>query len=77
MTYKARKFWAAVVLLVGLPVYIVLAITVVGLFERPPLWLELVIYIGLGMAWILPFKGLFRGIGKPDPDAPPEDDASG
>ena len=70
MSYKARKFWSAVVLLVGLPLYIVVALTVVGWFERPPLWLELAIYVGLGFLWALPFRRLFRGIGKPDPDAP-------
>ncbi len=72
MTYKARKFWSAVVLLVGLPIYIVAAVTVVGLFERPPIWLELAVYVVLGIAWALPFRRLFRGIGRPDPDAPPE-----
>ncbi|MGF1500482.1 MAG: DUF2842 domain-containing protein [Paracoccaceae bacterium] len=72
MRYKARKFWAAVVLVIGLPVYAIVAVTVVGLFDRPPIWLELVIYLVLGIAWALPFRGLFRGIGKPDPDAPPE-----
>ncbi len=72
MTYKARKFWSAVVLVVGLPLYIVVAVTVVGLFDRPPIWLEFAIYLVLGILWALPFRKLFRGIGKPDPDAPPE-----
>ncbi len=74
MTYKARKFWSAVVLLVGLPAYVVVAVTVVGLFDRPPVWIELAVYVVLGIVWALPFRRLFLGIGRPDPDAPPERD---
>ncbi|GMG84709.1 DUF2842 domain-containing protein [Paralimibaculum aggregatum] len=72
MSYKARRFWSAVVLLVGLPLYIVVALTVVGWFDRPPVWVELAVYVGLGILWALPFRRLFRGIGKPDPDAAPD-----
>ncbi len=74
MRYKARKFWAAVLLLVGLPLYVAAAVTLVTLFDRPSIWVEFAIYLGLGIAWALPFKSLFKGIGRPDPDAPPEDD---
>ncbi len=69
LSYRARKRWALVILLVGLPVYIVLAVTLVDLFDRPPLWLEAVIYIGLGFLWMAPFRFVFRGTGLPDPDA--------
>jgi predicted membrane channel-forming protein YqfA (hemolysin III family) len=75
LSYKARRRWSLVVLLVGMPIYVVACITVVNLIERPALWLELLIYVGLGLAWIVPFKGLFRGIGQADPDAP--DDSEG
>lgn len=57
-----------VILLVGLPLYIVAAVTVVGLLDRPPLLVELAIYIGLGVLWALPFKFVFRGVGKPSDD---------
>lgn len=69
MSYKARRRWALVVLLVGMPAYVVVAVTIVNRLERPPFWLEAVIYVGLGFLWILPFRGLFRGIGQADPDA--------
>ncbi len=69
LSYKARKRWSLVILVIGLPVYLVVAVTVVGLFERPPIWLELGIYLGLGIAWALPFKAVFKGVGKADPDA--------
>lgn len=68
--YKTRKRLSLLILLVGLPVYIVAAVTVVGLFERPSIWLELAVYVGLGILWALPFKAVFRGVGQPDPDAP-------
>jgi len=74
LSYKARKRWSLVILLIGLPLYIVVAVNLVDLFDRPPLWVEFVIYVGLGVVWILPFKFIFKGVGQPDPDAPPEDD---
>ena len=58
---------AIFILLVGVPAYIVAAVTVVGLFDRPPFWLEIVVYIGLGLVWALPFKAVFKGIGQSDP----------
>ena len=69
LSYKARRRWALVVLVVGLPLYVVASVTVVNLLSRPPIWLEFLVYVVLGVAWVLPFKGLFRGIGQPDPEA--------
>jgi hypothetical protein len=68
-----RRFLSAMVLLVGLPLYIIAAMYVISLFERPPFLLELLIYIALGIVWALPFRKLFRGVGKPDPDAVPDE----
>ena len=68
LSYKARRRWSLVILLIGLPAYVVTAITVVNLFDRPGIVLELAIYVGLGIIWALPFKAVFRGIGQPDPD---------
>lgn len=73
MSYRLRKFLCAIVLLVGLPLYVVVSLTVIGWFERPPFLLELAIYVALGILWALPFRSLFRGIGQPDPDAPRND----
>ena len=67
-SYKARRRWSLVILLVGLPVYIVAAVTVLNLLDRPPMLVELAIYIGLGVVWALPFKYIFKGIGQADPD---------
>ncbi|MEI6099495.1 MAG: DUF2842 domain-containing protein [Alphaproteobacteria bacterium] len=69
LSYKARRRLSLLVLCVGLPVYIVVAVNVVDLFERPSLWIEFAVYLGLGVLWILPLRSLFLGIGQPDPDA--------
>ena len=71
LSYRARRRWSLVILLVGLPLYIVAAVSLVNWLDRPPLWLEAVIYVGLGFLWMVPFRAVFRGIGQPDPDAPP------
>ena len=68
LSYKARRRRSLVILLVGLPVYIVAAATVSNLLDRPPMLVELAIYIGLGVVWALPFKYIFKGIGQADPD---------
>ncbi|MEP1587268.1 MAG: DUF2842 domain-containing protein [Tateyamaria sp.] len=69
MSYKARKWLAGLILVFGLPLYIVMAVSVVGLFERPSILVELLVYIGLGVLWAFPLKYVFKGIGQPDPDA--------
>jgi uncharacterized protein (DUF983 family) len=71
LSYKARRRWSLVILLVGLPIYIVAVVTVLNWLERPPFWLELAIYLVLGIVWALPFRFVFRGIGREDPDAGP------
>lgn len=70
LSYKARRRWSLVILLVGLPAYIVAAVTVVNWFDRPPLWIELLVYVALGILWAFPFKFVFRGVGQADPDTP-------
>lgn len=68
LSYKARRRWSLVILLIGLPIYIVASISILSLFERPSILLELFIYIALGILWALPFKYVFRGVGQNDPD---------
>ena len=69
LSYKARRRWSLVILLVGLPLYVMAAVTVVSWFDRPPLWLEFVVYVALGIVWALPFKFVFKGVGQADPDS--------
>lgn len=68
LRYKTRKRLSLLVLLVGMPAYVVLAVTVMNRLPRLPLWAEVPVYLVLGFAWILPFKAVFKGIGQPDPD---------
>ena len=77
LSYKARKRWALVILLIGMPVYVVVAVNVIDLFERPSILVELAVYVGLGIVWILPFRSIFLGVAQADPDASPGDDPPG
>ena len=70
LSYKARRRWSLVILLIGLPLYIVVAVTLVNWLERPPILVELFIYIALGVIWALPFRRVFLGVGQ---SAPTED----
>jgi hypothetical protein len=77
LSYKTRKRLALLVLFVGLPLYVVVAVTVVGWFDRPPIWAELLLYVVLGVIWALPLRALFLGVGRADPEAPPEEGEGG
>lgn len=68
LSYKARRRWSLIILLIGLPLYIVVAVTILNLLGRPPIWVELLVYGILGILWALPFKFVFKGIGQGDPD---------
>ncbi|MBK5926194.1 DUF2842 domain-containing protein [Rhodobaculum claviforme] len=70
LSHKARKRWSIFVLLVGIPVYAVVAVTVVEMFDRPHFLLEALIYLVLGVVWALPLRFVFLGVGREDPDAP-------
>ena len=72
LSYKARRRLSLLILILGVPAYIIAAVVLVSLFERPPMWLELVIYVALGVVWALPLKRVFLGVGQADPDAPQE-----
>ncbi|MFW2542115.1 DUF2842 domain-containing protein [Primorskyibacter sp. 2E107] len=72
LSYKARKRWSLIILLVGLPLYIVVAVTLADwlrrAFDGPPMIVELVVFVVLGFLWMLPFRAVFLGVGQPDPD---------
>ena len=73
LSYKARRRWSLVILLIGLPLYIMAAVTVMNMLDRPHILVELLVYIVLGFLWAVPFKFIFKGIGQADPDADQED----
>ena len=65
-SYRLKRLFALLVLLLWLPLYIVLVLNLLTFFERPNLFIELLIYIIVGVFWAWPFKSLFKGIGKPN-----------
>ena len=75
MRYKTRKRLALLVLVVGLPIYTIVAVTLMsGLMNsdiRLPIGLELLAYVALGVGWAIPLRWIFKGIGQPDPDGDP------
>lgn len=72
LSHKAKKRWAIIILVIGLPVYMilasVLATTVLGWLGRPSILLELFIYVALGVLWVFPLKRVFMGVGQAGPD---------
>jgi hypothetical protein len=64
LSWRARRRWSFVVLLLGLPVYVVVAVTTMNALDRPPLLVELAVYVLLGVLWALPLRSVFRGIGR-------------
>jgi len=72
LSYKARRRWALFILVVGLPVYIILASALATMIAPASMLGQLAIYVGLGILWAFPLKKVFMGIGQPDPDAPQE-----
>lgn len=68
LSYRTRRRLSLLVLIVALPAYIVAAVSLVSLFDRPPFLLELAIYVGLGVVWAIPLKAVFKGVGQGDPD---------
>ena len=68
LSYKVRRRLSLLILLVGLPVYAVASISLIAQFDRPSIFMELFIYLCLGVVWAVPFKYIFKGIGQADPD---------
>jgi len=68
LSYKARRRWSLVLLLIGLPLYVVVAVSIMNWLDRPPFWLEVLVYAVLGFLWAVPFKFVFKGVGQADPD---------
>lgn len=68
MRHRTRKRLSLLVLVVGLPVYVILAVSIMAALDRPPVWVEFLIYLVLGILWALPLRWLFLGIGQDDPE---------
>ncbi len=70
LSYKARRRWSLVVLLVGLPVYIAMVWFALSLLEGWSIWVQMGVCLALSIAWAFPLKAVFLGVGQADPDAP-------
>jgi len=68
LSYNARRRLSLVILLLGLPLYIIVAVNVIAMFDRPSIVVEVFVYVALGVLWAFPFKYVFRGVGQADPD---------
>ncbi len=68
LSHRARRRWSLAILLVGLPVYAAAAVSLIAVFDRPGIVAELLIYLALGIVWALPFRFVFRGVGRDAPD---------
>ena len=68
MNLKTRKRLSLLILVVGMPLYVVAAVTLVNWmdarFGRQPILIEIAVYVILGILWIMPFKRVFSGIGR-------------
>ena len=74
LSYAARRRWSLVILLIGLPAYIVAVTSLIAVLPDLPGWITFLVYVFFGFAWMLPLKFVFLGIGQADPDAPAPDD---
>ncbi len=68
MKYKTRRVLSLIILLIGLPFYVVCVVTGMTVFVNLPKFIELIIYLFFGVVWVFPLKFVFRGVGQSDPD---------
>ena len=68
MSYKMKRRLSLLILLVGLPVYIILIVNLISSFDRPNFVVELLIYLLSGVVWAFPLKSVFRGVGQAEED---------
>jgi len=62
MNIFLKKIIAYLILLVFLPLYIIFVVTIISLIDRFDMWIEFLVYVFLGVAWIVPFKFIFMGL---------------
>ena len=74
MWWRWRRRVAMLILVLGLPAYIFVAVNIVAWMGRPGILLELLVYIVLGVIWVLPLRRLFLGVGRADPSGEGRDE---
>ena len=68
MSYKLKRRLSLLILVVGLPLYIILIVNLISSFDRPNFVVELLIYLLSGVVWAFPLKSVFRGVGQAEED---------
>ena len=68
INYRVRRRLSVLVLFFGLPVYIIGVVTLINTFDRFPTWIEMLVYLAAGIAWVLPCRNIFLGIGQKEPN---------
>ena len=72
LKYKMRRRLSLAVLLIALPVYIIVAVNLMDWlrmrYEGINPLVELVVFVAIGILWVLPFRKVFRGVGLENPD---------
>ena len=68
MSHKLKRRLSLLILIVGLPVYIILIVNLISSFDRPNFVVELFIYLLSGVVWAFPLKSVFRGVGQAEED---------
>ena len=62
LSYRARRRLSLLALVVGLPLYIVVAVNLVDWLNawrgRPSVPMEFLVYVGLGILWALPLRAV-------------------
>tara|TARA_B100000768_G_scaffold143320_1_gene135446 strand:+ start:145 stop:384 length:240 start_codon:yes stop_codon:yes gene_type:complete len=69
LSYKARRRWSLLILLIGMPVYVIIVANLVAFLPELSKIVEFFMYVVLGIVWIIPVKFIFMGIGQEEPDA--------
>ena len=64
MSHKLKRRLSLLILVVGLPVYIILIVNLISSFDRPNFVVELLIYLLSGVVWAFPLRSVFRGVGQ-------------
>ncbi len=65
--YKTRRVLSLLILLIGLPFYVVFVVTGMTVLVNLPKFIELFIYLFFGIVWVFPLKFVFQGVGQSDP----------
>ena len=64
MSYKLKRRLSLLILIVGLPLYVIVIVNLISSFDRPNFLVELLIYLLSGIVWALPLRSVFRGVGQ-------------